>query len=184
MREKVLSIGCGEKREGTVNVDINPAVGPDVVCDGLFLPFRNETFDKCILRHVLEHTLQPDELLAECNRVLKTEGLIYVTFPNFASFTVLLEWFGKKTAYSEDLILGSRTERMQWKWQWHKQLHTTITVKELLNRHGFHVQKVLGHSPNVGPKTLQFLGSILVKLFSGRAGNVTMIAKKMEALNN
>jgi len=63
MREDVLSIDCGAKKEGTENVDINSAVRPDVVCDGQFLPFNNETFDECFLRHVLEHPVKPDQLM-------------------------------------------------------------------------------------------------------------------------
>ena len=182
MCEEALDIGCGTRKEGTVNVDINPAVGPDVACDGHFLPFRNRTFEKCILRHALEHTSNPDKLMSECHRILKTKGLIYVTFPNFASFTVLLEWLERKPAYSDDLILGNRTERTQW--QWHKQLCTTITVRALLSRHSFDIQKVVGHSPNVGPKVLRFLGTIIVKLFPERAGSVTIIAKKKNGSSN
>jgi len=178
MCEEVLNIGCGTMKEGTVNVDINPAVKPDAVCDGHFLPFKDETFNKCILRHVLEHTMKPDQLLNECCRTLKTNGLIRVTFLNFASFTVLHDWLTKKPTYSDDLILGSEIERMQWQWQWHKQLCTTITVKSLLNHHEFNVEKVVGHPPNTGSKILQFLGGVLVRLFPERAGNVTVIARK------
>jgi len=178
MREEVLDIGCGAKKEGTVNVDINSDVRPNVVCDGHFLPFKNETFDKCILRHMLEHSEEPPQLISECYRILKTNGLIDVTFPNFASFTVLLEWFKKKPAYSDDLIFGNKKERMRW--QWHKQLCTTITVESLLEQHRFNVQKIVGHPPNIGSKRMQFLGKFLVKLFPQRAGNVTILAKKKQ----
>ena len=178
MREEILNVGCGTKKEGTVNVDINSTVKPNVVADGHFLPFKNDTFDKCILRHILEHTIKPNNLLNECYRILKMNGVIHVTFPNFASFTVLLEWLTKKPAYSDDLIFGSKTERMQWQWQWHKQLCTTITVKSLLNNHQFNIEKVVGHPPNIGPRILQFSGWLLVKLFPARAGNVTIIARK------
>jgi len=176
MHKEVLDIGCGVKKEGTVNVDVNSAVKPDIVCDGHSLPFKDESFDECILKHMLEHSVKPSRLISECSRILRRDGLLFVTFPNFASFTVLLEWLGKKPSYSEDLILGDRIAPMQS--QWHKQLCTTTTVRALLARHGFNVRKVIGHSPNVGPRALRFLGSIVAKLFSERAGNVTMIAKK------
>lgn len=183
MCEKVLDIGCGAKKEGTINVDINSAVKPDVVCDGHFLPFRNVIFDKCILKHVIEHAERPDQLMDECHRILKLNGLVYVTFPNFASFTVLLEWLNKRPAYSDELIFGSKIERGLSRWQWHKQLCTTVTVKSLLNHHRFNVKKSVGYPPNVGSRMMRFLGKFFVRLFPERAGNVTVMAKKEVKLN-
>jgi len=178
VHEEILSIGCGPKKEGTINVDINPAVEPDVVCDGNFLPFKSKTFDKCILSHVLEHMLNPNQLMSESYRILKENGLIFVSFPNFASFTVLLEWLTKKPAYSDDLLFGGREERTRWQWQWHKQLCTAATVKTLLQRHRFGVRKIIGHPPSTGPRVMQLLGKILVRIFPERAGNMTIIGRK------
>ena len=50
-----LDVGCGKRKMGDINVDINRAVKPDIVCDIHFLPFRNGQFGSVYCYHVLEH---------------------------------------------------------------------------------------------------------------------------------
>jgi len=45
------------------------------------LPFKNDAFDCVIAAELLEHVLNPDEVLNECSRVLKKMGTIVVTTP-------------------------------------------------------------------------------------------------------
>lgn len=105
---EILDVGCGPRKNGTINIDIDRNVKPDIVCDMLFLPFRKETFYKVILGWVVEHTTKPDQLISGCHEILKLGGIIEVGFPNLASFTVLLDWFRKEPTYSESLILGDQ----------------------------------------------------------------------------
>jgi SAM-dependent methyltransferase len=171
---EILDVGCGLRKDGTINIDLNRNVKPDIVCDMLFLPFRKETFDKVISSAVVEHTIEPGLLVRSCYEVLKLGGIIEVTFPNYASFTVLLDWLTKKPSFSKSLILGDPTSP----YLRHRGLHTVPTVEKLLLDHCFRIEKVIGHSPSVGPKFLRSIGSLLVRLFPQRAGNVTIIAKK------
>ena len=53
----------------------------DVVCDGETYPFENETFDKIMLRCILEHVKKPLNILKECNRILKPNGKIVIEVP-------------------------------------------------------------------------------------------------------
>ena len=69
---EVLDIGCGLRKEGTVNVDIDVKVRPDVRCDMYNLPFRENIFHEVILTQVLEHTSNPEKLLKEYWRVTTT----------------------------------------------------------------------------------------------------------------
>jgi len=48
--------------------------------------FPQEEFDVVVLREALEHLTNPKDLLEEINRVIKTNGIIYLTVPNEASF--------------------------------------------------------------------------------------------------
>lgn len=57
----------------------NPA--PDISGDGENIPVSDEFFDSALLIEVLEHCLEYDKILAEANRVLKTEGYILITVP-------------------------------------------------------------------------------------------------------
>ena len=172
---EILDIGCGLRKDGTVNVDLNRNVEPTIVCDIHFLPFGKEAFDKVILKAVVEHTLNPDLLVEGCYEVLKHNGLIIASFPNFASFTVLVDWFKKKPTYSESLILGDTSN----KYLTYRRLHTVTTVKKLLTVHGFYIENIIGHAPGIGSNLLCSVGSFLVRLLPHRAGNITMIGRKI-----
>ena len=99
---KILDIGCGNgqflnyrKKEGwnTFGIDLSPAaiektqkLGIQALCTSLEnAHFPNESFDFITLNHVLEHLYDPILCLKECNRILKYNGKILITVPNFDS---------------------------------------------------------------------------------------------------
>lgn len=47
--------------------------------------FEDASFDMATLWDVLEHLDRPAELLAECRRVLKADGVLVLTYPDYAS---------------------------------------------------------------------------------------------------
>ena len=98
---RVLEIGCGlggvlrhlEREYGTHGVDLSSfALGRArsdlarstlAVAEATELPFREQTFDAVLAKHVLEHIADPAIALAEIARVLRSPGglLVYGT-PN------------------------------------------------------------------------------------------------------
>jgi len=80
---KVLDLGSGERRlrAGIVNLDIAASPSVDIIADGHQLPFPDGVFDAVILQSVMEHVLEPETLLAECCRVIKPGGQIWVEVP-------------------------------------------------------------------------------------------------------
>jgi len=48
--------------------------------------FKSDSIDAIILWHVLEHIINPSSLLEEITRILKPEGSLIVSVPNFNSF--------------------------------------------------------------------------------------------------
>jgi len=80
---RVLDLGSGERRlrKGIVNLDIMAAPSVDIIADGHELPFPDCVFDAVILQSVMEHVLEPETLLAECCRVIKPGGQIWVEVP-------------------------------------------------------------------------------------------------------
>ncbi len=50
------------------------------------LPFGDCTFDFLLSMQVLEHVNDPESVLAEMNRVLRPNGICYITAPNYLSF--------------------------------------------------------------------------------------------------
>ena len=87
-----LNLGCGQnpKRDSMVNLDIRPGPNVDVVhdCETFPWPFPDETFDAIIAWHVFEH-LKPwlmIDIMDECWRVLKPDGLLKIGMPAEGSF--------------------------------------------------------------------------------------------------
>tara|TARA_B100000029_G_scaffold510451_1_gene601962 strand:+ start:524 stop:1177 length:654 start_codon:yes stop_codon:yes gene_type:complete len=69
------------KNRGVVRLNIHPGENIDVVSDGTHYPFDDETFDKIMLRCLLEHVEDPSKIIKESTRVLKSDGKIVIEVP-------------------------------------------------------------------------------------------------------
>lgn len=84
---KVLSVASGYiKIPGVLNIDIYPYKGVDVISDAHSLSFRSEKFEAVILENILEHTVNPVQVVKESFRVLKKGGIIFVELPFLYEF--------------------------------------------------------------------------------------------------
>ena len=54
---------------------------PDILYDGLKLPFPDRTFETVLSVQVLEHTPYPGRLVCEMSRVLRDDGLLILVAP-------------------------------------------------------------------------------------------------------
>ena len=102
---KILDVGCGkggtslalaERGAQIAAIDFNPkrvekfrqqvtAASVDLsieVGNAQNLNFPNEAFDCILLQDVLEHLPHPEKAIQEINRVLKRNGLVYLSAPN------------------------------------------------------------------------------------------------------
>lgn len=92
--KKILDVGCGLKPykklfygNEYIGIDIKGGGHDDQAkvvhkfFDGQNIPYEDNKFDALICTEVLEHSEDPDKLLAECNRVLKKNGQIYISMP-------------------------------------------------------------------------------------------------------
>lgn len=80
-----LEIGCGKKpRKGFITCDVRKLPSIDYVCQADELPFDDNTLDEIYSRHLIEHFTLKEflKVLQEWNRVLKTNGEIYIVCPN------------------------------------------------------------------------------------------------------
>lgn len=103
----ILDVGCGDRPEGDVNVDlsignfdelyfddrsINPKLIANFVrADAHFLPFRDNSFSKVCCLHTLEHLMRPKVALDEFKRL--ANGIVEIRIPvkqheNFQHFFV------------------------------------------------------------------------------------------------
>jgi SAM-dependent methyltransferase len=99
-RGRLLDVGCGNKpyeecfrpyvseyfgieHEATFEMTSagNGASRPDILYDGVKLPFPDRTFDTVLNVQVLEHTPYPGRLVCEMSRVLNENGLLILVAP-------------------------------------------------------------------------------------------------------
>jgi predicted SAM-dependent methyltransferase len=83
---KLLNLGCGKTyNDSWVNVDF-VSTGPGVLAHNLLqgIPFPDSSFDVVYHSHVLEHfdAVGARNLVSECFRVLKSDGVIRLAVPN------------------------------------------------------------------------------------------------------
>lgn len=97
--------------------------------------FPENEFDVVTLWHVLEHIPNLDEMLKEIRRILKREGKLFLSVPNFESWQA--RWTGKNWVY---------LDIPRHIWQFSPQ-----ALQELLQKNGFVLQKTFRHSWEYGP---------------------------------
>ncbi len=90
-----LDVGCGNmpyrslvlqdpsRVRAYIGLDIPGATyrSPDLYWDGISMPIRDEAIDSAMATEVLEHCPRPGSLLKEAYRVLKPEGILFLTVP-------------------------------------------------------------------------------------------------------
>lgn len=93
--KKILDVGCGIKpyrdlfstAASYIGIDIQESGHrdsdkmPDKFYDGTNIPFAEDSFDCVICTEVLEHVPDPQRLLKEIARVLKSDGTVFLTMP-------------------------------------------------------------------------------------------------------
>ena len=82
-KSKVLNIGSGYAALGDncVNLDIQNKLGVGITGDGHSLPFKDCSFDICILSAVLQYCRNFFKVKDEVYRVLKPGGYLYIDAP-------------------------------------------------------------------------------------------------------
>lgn len=81
-----LHIGGIKERDGWEILNAQPGEGVSHVCDAINLSrFENETFAEIYASHILEHLDYTNDIslaLKEWNRVLKQDGIVYISVPD------------------------------------------------------------------------------------------------------
>lgn len=103
-------------------------------------PFGTQQFDVILAADVLEHLAHPDRLLRWLPDLLAPQGIVLVSLPNVAHFTVRFRLLAGHFDYTDSGILD-RT---------HLHLYTFASARRLVEASGFRVTQVLGGSVWVG----------------------------------
>jgi len=83
-RPRILDVGCGiHKQPGAIGIDRNPATRADVLCDldHVPYPFADNSFDRLLAIHVIEHVADVIATMEEFTAVSAT-----IPKPGFARF--------------------------------------------------------------------------------------------------
>lgn len=102
-------------------------------------PFEDNSFDGIICSEILEHLFEPMTLINECYRILKNEGIMILTVPNFNNIDNILIRH-QNIVYNIDNQMSIE----------HIRHYTLESIKRILYNK-FDVLKVMGNSPNMNP---------------------------------
>jgi SAM-dependent methyltransferase len=106
------------------------------------LPFADGSMGVVVIAEVIEHLLRPWELFERVHRVLRPQGVLLVSFPNYLHVPWLLV-----------RILADVCDRPEWiVLQPVDRMYTTPLVKRRLRERGFSIKAVVGNT--YGPPKL------------------------------
>jgi len=134
-----LHLGCGGKYiPGFVHVDVQPFPHVDHVCPAERLDMMHDnTVDLIYACHLLEHYGRHEvgAVLAEWYRVLKPEGVLRLSVPDFAAVCHLYDAEGLKDGYSGlvGLVCGGQRNCSDF----HKAIFDEPFLRCLLKKAGF-----------------------------------------------
>ncbi len=123
-----LIVGCGSSRDFSIVSNINPVYAFDlsfeavrsaspgtnlITADALDIPFQAGCFNLVICSEVLEHIPDIHSAVKELHRVIRPEGTLIVSSPNWISWFGLARWLVQRTAGKD--ITSNRQPYDDWK---------------------------------------------------------------------
>jgi len=101
------------------------------------LPFKKNSFDVVHAGEIIEHVFDTDKLLQEIKRVLKPKGFLILTTPNLGALTRRIKLLFGKNPLIEIGLISPTGEKSAG----HIRYFTIGSLRELLNRNGFYIEK-------------------------------------------
>lgn len=139
------------------------------------IPFKNDRFDCVIMGEVIEHLPDPDYILKEVRRVLKSEGVLIISTPNLVSWANrIIVLFGIQPLFTEtstDKNLGRyfKVLGQGGKVQGHLKIFTHKSLEEILVKERFTVVKKYG-VPFFFPFPISLIDRFFIRFISFSSG--------------
>ncbi len=149
------------------------------------VPFNDKFFDIVYAAEIVEHLVNPDFFLEECNRLLKPGGHVIVTTPNLCAwYNRILVLLGIQPLFYESSTINPRNGAGPLRFLkqgripvGHIRIYTVRAMIDLLESQGFEVVKVRGAHFAALPKAVRWLDDI-VKLYPRLASGMVVVARK------
>ena len=80
-KPRILDVGCGiHKQPAAIGIDRNPASRADVLCDldHFPYPFADNSFDRLLAIHVIEHVADVIATMEEFHRLVRARGTVRI----------------------------------------------------------------------------------------------------------
>jgi len=145
------------------------------------LPIQDGGADLVTALEVIEHLVNPDNMLREAYRILRNHGYLLITTPNLASWVnrlvMLLGYQPYNCEISTEIVAG-----VPWKARTfakpagHIRPYTLRALREVLTYHGFEIIHVKG-APGVEPRELRIIDAIF-SLRPSLARRLIILARK------
>lgn len=201
---KVLDVGCGtgiigakiqsRLKASVVGMDLSQEMVKVAKKNGIETktvdldqrwPFNSSSFDCVIIVQVLEHVFNPDNLIQESRRVLKTGGCLIVTTPNLAAwFNRILLLLGFQPFFTEvstkDKTIGLKFTRKitpNREPVGHLRVFTLAALEDLLKLYGFDIIQKTGGRVSYFPRLMSTL-DYLFSFFPALATDLIVVATK------
>jgi ubiquinone/menaquinone biosynthesis C-methylase UbiE len=154
----VLDVGCGRGYIGEVICDCGGAyTGVDLVANGdgfplvvgdaTKLPFPGATFDGVLCIDAFEHIPDGGGAAREFRRVLRDDGFLFLSAPNYGNVAGLVKWACERWGgYAKNTWAPFR----RWQPQEFEQPLTIRRVRRCFGDAGFSRIRCIGHGPEVG----------------------------------
>ena len=132
-----------DKRPGYINVDVRKEVEPDLVWDleKTPYPFPDGSAEEILMKDSLEHVSwrKVEDVIRECHRILKRGGVLRIQVPDLEAIARKVILSG---SYDWDQISYWVYGGQDYPENTHKAGFTIPTLKRLLEKHGFVVERV------------------------------------------
>jgi SAM-dependent methyltransferase len=148
-------------------------------------PYLDSSFDVIIGAEIIEHVVNPDNLLREAHRLLKPSGYLVLTTPNLGAwFNRIIFLFGYQPFFAEvstvDKTIGlSFTRRLTPNRQpvGHIRCFTLKALREIVLFYGFKIILVRGSAVYYLPRYMKIFDR-LFKFFPSLSADILLVAKK------
>jgi len=145
---KKLNLGCGsEYKKGWMNIDVLKSIKADEYfsLDKYPWPLKNNSFDKILMKSILEHLQDPIKALKEIIRISKNNAKIIVIVPHARNYVYISDLqhktnfteasFGEELLKEYDLNELTLTDKqfIYWANKWKKFIPLKGFLKIFLN---------------------------------------------------